>query len=74
MPQHKGGKKGNKKYGRNKPWCEAYRKRGQQEINQAIGLIKHLERFPDDLCALRRFGELPELAKRKAARDGLQHE
>jgi hypothetical protein len=30
----KGGKK-NRKYGRNRKWCEAYRARGQKEINKA---------------------------------------
>jgi hypothetical protein len=66
MPQHKGGKKGNKKYGRNKKWCEAYRLRGQREINQARRLDRHLVLYPDDLCAVKRLGELPELARRKA--------
>jgi hypothetical protein len=68
MPQHKGGKKGNKKYGRNKPWCEAYKARGQREINKAIVLIKHVQKFPDDACALRCMEKLPELAKQKARR------
>lgn len=31
---HKGGKK-NRKHGRNRKWCEAYRARGQREINKA---------------------------------------
>jgi len=30
----KGGKK-NRKHGRNRKWCEAYRARGQREINKA---------------------------------------
>ncbi len=32
--QPKGGKK-NRKHGRNRKWCEAYRARGQREINKA---------------------------------------
>lgn len=43
----KGGKK-NRKYGRNKTWCEAYRKRGQREINKRKKMIKHNKRFPND--------------------------
>lgn len=46
-------KKGNRKYDRNRPWCEAYRKRNQRERNQLRGLRKHSARFPKDACAAR---------------------
>lgn len=43
----KGGKK-NRKYGNNRAWCEAYRKRGQREINKRKKIAKHKKRFPND--------------------------
>lgn len=46
----KGGKK-NRKIGRNKKWCEAYRNRGQREKNKCIRIRKHLARFPNDPTA-----------------------
>jgi hypothetical protein len=49
----KGG--GARKYDRNRVWCEAYRRRGQREKNQAIRLRKHLVRHPMDGCARRRY-------------------
>lgn len=36
-------KKG-RKVGRNKKWCEAYRNRGQQQINKAIRLLTYFYR------------------------------
>lgn len=35
----KGGKK-NRKHGRNHKWCEAYRARGQREINKARKAVR----------------------------------
>jgi len=45
---------GMRKYGRNKVWCENYRRDGTREKNKAIRLAKHLARFPDDLVAKHR--------------------
>lgn len=45
--------KGCKKAGRNRAWCEAYRKRGQREINKRKKIIKHMKRFPNDRVAER---------------------
>jgi hypothetical protein len=44
-------KKGNKKHGRNKAWCLAYRLKGRREKNKAKLLDRHLARFPDDAVA-----------------------
>lgn len=41
------GKK-NRKHGRNKKWCEAYRLRGQREKNKAKRLAKHRKAHPND--------------------------
>jgi hypothetical protein len=43
----KGGKK-NRKYGRNKKWCEAYRKVGTRLINKRKKLKRRIKRFPND--------------------------
>ncbi len=40
---HRGGKKG-RKIDRNRKWCEAYRRRGQREINRALRWIRWLRR------------------------------
>lgn len=48
----KGGKK-NRKYGRNKKFCERYRLEGRREKNRKIRLARHLKRFPDDGVARR---------------------
>ena len=42
----------NRKIGRNKPWCESYRRRNQGEKNKARHLLKHLETHPKDQHAL----------------------
>ena len=44
-----GGK--NRKHGRNKIWCDAYRKRGQREKNKAKKVLKHLAQHPNDNVA-----------------------
>jgi len=46
----RGGKK-NRKHGRNKVWCQAYRARGQREKNKAVRLYKHFARHSIDRCA-----------------------
>ena len=43
----KGGKK-NRKYGRNRKKCEAYRKAGTREINKRKKLKRRIKRFPND--------------------------
>lgn len=37
-----------RKFDRNRKWCEAYRLRGQREINKAIRLAKAFEKHPCD--------------------------
>ncbi len=51
MPEHKGGKT-QRKYGRNRPWCRAYRLRNQRERNKLRKLRRHLLKFPGDDCAI----------------------
>lgn len=40
--------KGCKKAGRNRKWCEAYRKAGTREINKRKKLERRIKRFPND--------------------------
>lgn len=40
----KGGKK-NRKYGRNKKWCERYRAEGRREKNKAAKQARHRKRY-----------------------------
>ena len=49
--RHQKKKSGNKKHGRNKKWCEAYRNRGQREKSKRCKVAKHLERHPRDRVA-----------------------
>ncbi len=51
MATSKSGGKKNRKYSRNKVWCQAYRARGQREKNKAVRLRKHIARHPSDRCA-----------------------
>lgn len=44
---------GARKYGRNRKWCEAYRSRGQREVNKAAKLERHLKFQPNDRQAKR---------------------
>lgn len=46
----RGGKK-NRKWGRNKKFCERYRAEGRREINKAARLARHLKHHPNDLQA-----------------------
>lgn len=46
----KAGKK-NRKYGRNKKWCEVYRMRSQRERNKVRKLARHLKKYPHDATA-----------------------
>ena len=45
--------KGCKKAGRNRKWCEVYRKSGVRERNKLKKIQKHLKRFPNDGVAER---------------------
>lgn len=40
--------KGCRKGGRNRAWCEAYRKAGTRERNKKRKILKHLKRHPND--------------------------
>ena len=46
-----GGKQ--RKYDRNRKWCESYRNRGQREKNKVKKLRRHLARFPGDKVAVK---------------------
>lgn len=45
MRRHKPGKKGSRKYGRNKEKCQRYRKEGRREKNKVAFLESKLRRF-----------------------------
>ena len=45
-------KNGNKKFGRNKAFCEAYRLRGMREINKRRRIEAHKRRHPNDDCTV----------------------
>ena len=47
LAKPRGGKK-NRKWGRNKVTCQAYRMAGRREKNKRAKLLKHLQKFPDD--------------------------
>ena len=38
----------NRKYDRNRKWCEAYRKAGTRERNKVRRIKAHLKRHPND--------------------------
>ena len=50
--------KGCKKAGRNRAWCEAYRKAGTREINKRKKLERRIKRFPNDKGAERALARL----------------
>lgn len=56
------------KAGRKAKWCEAYKNRGQREINKALRLARHLYpgRHHTDMAAKKRLRELSPLAVRAA--------
>lgn len=43
--------KKNRKFGRNKIFCEGYKRRGQREKNKAVKLQKHVNSHPNDRTA-----------------------
>lgn len=63
-----GGKNGNKKHGRNKQYCQAYRLEGRYEKAKARKLGKHLFYQPDDPLAKKVWDALPEQAKKDGKR------
>lgn len=44
-----GGKK-QRKHGRSKIYCEAYRREHREERNKAVRLVKHVAKQPNDAC------------------------
>jgi len=56
-----GQSKKSKKHDRNRPWCVAYRSRGQRERNKAVKLLRHLKRHPGDATAHAVLSALPPL-------------
>ena len=63
----KGGKK-NRKWDRNRRWCQAYKARRQREHNKLTRIARHLTLFPKDDIAKRAFAHWQsELRVRVAA-------
>lgn len=62
------GKK-NRKYGRNKKWCEGYRRRGQREKNLRLRLERRLRRNPHDRGAIRALERLSEYRRQSVGED-----
>ncbi len=60
---------GSSKHDRNRPWCQAYRRRGQREINKCKKLYRHLRRYPDDCIAQAALDRQSILDGRAARRD-----
>lgn len=65
--QHKGKK--TRKYDRNRKWCQAYRLRGQREINKAKNLFRALRHNSLDKCAEVALEKLPAHNVKKARRE-----
>ncbi len=57
----KGGKKGGKKYGRNRKYCEAYRRNNLKERHKIAKLRKYLKTHPNDKQAAVRIEQLRAL-------------
>lgn len=53
-----GGGKKNRKVGKNRIWCLAYKNSGRREKNKARRLRSHLKRFPADKVAETALGGL----------------
>ncbi len=50
-PRKSNKSKKNRKHGRNKKYCEAYRNAHRREVNKIKRLRKHLKKFPEDANA-----------------------
>lgn len=55
MAKAAGGK--NRKYNRNKRWCEQYANDHRREKNKARRMKRHLKRHPEDLVAMKVLSE-----------------
>ena len=64
------GKLSNKgrKIGRNKAWCEQYKREERREKSKAYRLLKHFRWQPNDDAANKAFDALPEHVRKKAKR------
>jgi len=51
LPKRAKKTKKNRKHGRNKVWCEVYRREGRREKNKCKRLRKHIVRHPNDNVA-----------------------
>lgn len=58
----RGGRK-NRKWGRNKAFCENYRKTHRREVNKLRRLNKHIVLCPNDSCAADAINRLNLLVK-----------
>jgi hypothetical protein len=57
-----GGRK-NRKWGRNKAFCEAYRRENRREKNKALRLKKHIVRQPNDTVGAAAFERYREFIR-----------
>jgi hypothetical protein len=56
--------KKSRKHDRNTKWCEAYRNRGQREINKVRKLLRHIRRYGStDHVAVHCYNNLPMRGK-----------
>lgn len=62
--QRKKGKKGSKKYGRNKIKCERYSREKRREKNKIRKIRKHLRTHPRNKVAQKRLNELIAFVQR----------
>ena len=60
MAVKQGGK--NRKYGRNKKFCDAYKASHTREKNKIIRLTKHCERLPSDAAAAAKLESLKNIS------------
>jgi len=56
---------GNRKGGRNKKWCEAYRAMGTRERNKKLKMASHIKRFPADKQAKNRMKSIANAALKR---------
>jgi len=56
---HGKSKNGNKTHGRNKEFCEGYKRRGQREKNKIFKIQKHLDTHPKDAVAFAALQRIP---------------
>ena len=56
---------GNRKLGRNKKGCEAYRAMGTRERNKKVKMLRHIKRFPADRQAKNRLRSIASIALKR---------